>query len=188
MNSTPLNFIYSTVQVAKLLDIGRSTVNKYARSLENAGYVFTKDDKDHRAFTDHDIIAFKALLDLLARGAEYESAVNATVERYSRVYSSDSVSLVATPDSSTEVAMLNAKVDDLISAVAALSNRIDEIVDEKVRLQVAAAASGIGDQVNGVLEEVRQAQDRADQQLTEIAGAVSRLELHGRRKRFFGLF
>ncbi|MEK5322685.1 hypothetical protein NSS94_26160, partial [Paenibacillus sp. FSL L8-0644] len=98
--------------------------------------MFTKDDKDHRAFTDHDIIAFKALLDLLARGAEYESAVNATVERYSRVYNSDSVSLVATPDSSTEVAMLNAKVDDLISAVAALSNRIDEIVDEKVRLQV----------------------------------------------------
>ncbi|MMZ53663.1 hypothetical protein D1872_154630 [compost metagenome] len=183
-----MRIVYSTVQVANVLNIGRSTVNKYARSLEEAGYLFTKDEKEHRAFVDHDIVAFRALLDFLNRGVEYQSAVSTVVERYKRLPGSDSLAVVATSGSSAEVATLNAKVDDLIAAVAALSGRIDEIVNEKVRLQVAAAAAEIGDQVNGVLDEVRQAQDRTDQQLTEIAGAVSRLELHGKRKRFFGLF
>ncbi|MDH2333074.1 hypothetical protein MHB54_17285 [Paenibacillus sp. FSL M7-0802] len=89
-------------------------VNKYARTLEEAGYAFAKDEKEHRAFVNHDKVAFCALLDFLNRGIEHQSAINAVVEQW--------------------------------------------------------AYSGVGDQVNGVLEEVRQAQERADQQLTEIAG------------------
>lgn len=185
MDSKPINFVYSTVQVATLLNIGRSTVNKYARSLEDAGYVFTKDEKDRRGFTDHDIIAFKGLVDLLVRGAEYESAVNATVERYSKALNSESVAVVATPDSSTEVAMLHAKMDDLLSAVAMLSGKIDQIVDERVRIEVAAASEGINTQVTQVLDEIRKAQDRTDQKLDEIS---SRVETHGKRKKFLGLF
>lgn len=136
-------------------DINVSFCATYARNLEEAGYVFTKDDKDHRGFTDHDILTFKALVDLLARRAEYGSAVNSVVERYRRLPNSDSVAVVATTDSRTEVAMLNAKVDELVQAVSLLSSKIDEIVDERVRDRVAAAASGISDQVNQVLEEVR---------------------------------
>lgn len=185
MDSKPLNFVYSTVQVATLLNIGRSTVNKYARSLEDAGYVFTKDEKDRRGFTDHDIIAFKALVDLLVRGAEYESAVNSTVSRYSKAENSDSLAVVATPDSSTEVAMLHAKMDDLLSAVGMLSTKIDQIVDERVRIEVAAASEGINTQVTQVLDEIRKAQDRTDQKLDEIS---SRVETHGKRKKFLGLF
>ncbi|MGP3788614.1 MULTISPECIES: hypothetical protein [Paenibacillus] len=185
MDVKPLNFVYSTVQLATTLKIGRSTVNKYARSLESAGYVFMKDEKEHRAFTDHDIIAFKALIDLLTRGAEYDSAVEATVSSYSRTNNSDSVALVATSDSKPEIAMLNAKVDDLISAVAMLSGKIDQIVDERVRIEVAAASEGINTQVTQVLDEIRKAQDRTDQKLDDIA---SRVETHGKRKKFLGLF
>ncbi|WP_151879737.1 hypothetical protein, partial [Mycobacterium tuberculosis] len=184
MNNEPLNFVYTTVQVATALNIGRSTVNKYARSLEEAGYVFTKDDKDHRAFTDHDILTFKALVDLLTRGAEYGSAVNSVVERYRRSPSSDSLAVVATPDSSGEVAMLNAKVDDLIRAVSLLSSKIDEIVDERVRDQVAAAAAGIGEQVNQVLEEVRSEQIQTNEKLDVL---TSRIEAHGKRKKIPGI-
>ncbi|KAA8787850.1 hypothetical protein EC604_28925 [Paenibacillus amylolyticus] len=185
MSNKPLNFVYSTVQVATLLNIGRSTVNKYARSLEEAGYVFTKDEKDRRGFTDHDIIAFKALVDLLTRGAEYESAISSVVARYSSVENSDSTAIVATPDSSKEVAMLHAKMDDLLKAVAMLSNKIDQVVDERVRIEVAAASEGINTQVTQVLNEIQQAQVRADRKLDEIA---SRVETHGKRKKFLGIF
>lgn len=185
MDVKPLNFVYSTVQLATTLKIGRSTVNKYARSLESAGYVFMKDEKEHRAFTDHDIIAFKALIDLLTRGAEYDSAVEATVSSYSRANNSDSVALVTTSDSKPEIAMLNAKVDDLISAVALLSSKIDQIVDERVRVEVAVATANIEDQVKYVLDDVRAAQDRTEQKIDEM---VSRIELHGKRKKFLGIF
>ncbi|VTR24368.1 Uncharacterised protein [Actinobacillus pleuropneumoniae] len=192
MSIEPLNFVYTTVQVANVLNIGRSTVNKYARSLEDAGYAFVKDDKERRAFTDHDIIAFRALLDLLDRGVEYASAINAVVERYKPYARSDSLAVVATPDSRSDVAMLNAKVDELVQAVSLLSSKIDEIVDERVRDQVAAAASGISDQVNQVLEEVRSDQARTHQNLEKtnekLDVLVSRIEAHGKRKKFLGLF
>jgi len=54
-------------------------VNKYARTLEEAGYAFAKDEKEHRAFVNHDKVAFCALLDFLNRGIEYQSAINAVV-------------------------------------------------------------------------------------------------------------
>jgi ABC-type transporter Mla subunit MlaD len=88
--------------------------------------------------------------------------------------------------------MLNAKVDELVQAVSLLSSKIDEIVDERVRDQVAAAASGISDQVNQVLEEVRSDQARTHQNLEKtnekLDVLVSRIEAHGKRKKFLGLF
>lgn len=185
MNSNSLNFVYSTLQVATLLNIGRSTVNKYARSLEEAGYVFRKDDKDHRAFVNHDIVAFRALVDLLSRGAEYGSAVNAVVEQYSGHSDSDSLAVVATPGSRAEVATLNAKVDELIKAVAMLAGQVEQIVDDRVKQEVAAATASLGDQVNQVVQEVRSAQQQTDQKLDEM---MSRIETHGKRKKFLGIF
>ncbi|MFB5269933.1 hypothetical protein ACE41H_24560 [Paenibacillus enshidis] len=165
--------------------MGRSTLNKYARSMEDAGYVFTKDEHGNRAYTDHDIVAFRVLVDLLGRRADYESAINATVREYSRVSSSDPRLLVAMPNSSVEIATLHAKLDELAQAMVMLSGKIDQIIDERVRSEVAAAAAGIGDQFNEVLGEVRAAQDRTDQKVDEL---LSRVEVHGKRKRFFGLF
>ncbi|MEK3950418.1 hypothetical protein MHB46_18660 [Paenibacillus sp. FSL H7-0703] len=57
-------------------------VNKFARTLEEAGYAFAKDEKKHQAFVDHDIVAFSELLDFLNRGVEYQCAINAVVEQY----------------------------------------------------------------------------------------------------------
>lgn len=177
-----MKYAYTTVQVATALNIGRSTVNKYARSLEEAGYYFVKDDKERRTFVDHDIVAFRAFLDLLHRGVEYDRAVKATVERYKWHEHSDALALSATPGSSADIATLNAKVDEMTQAMVMLTEKIDQIVDERVRSEVAAAAAGIGNQVNEVLGEVRAAQDRTDQKVDEL---LTRAELHGKRKRFW---
>ncbi|WP_336078723.1 hypothetical protein [Paenibacillus sp. 203] len=97
-----------------------------------------------------------------------------------------------------------------------MSNRLDEIMDKvednEIQLQIAVAAFDRIDQISdevkvdmlfaevgmsltevynlidSITSRLNLERDRADQQLTEIAGAVSRIELHGKRKRFFGLF
>lgn len=172
-----LEFVYGTQQVAKFMNIGRSTVNKYARSLEDAGYPFTKDEKEHRSYTEHDLLTFRSLIDLLSRGVDYDSAVNTIAVRYRRYVGSDTVALVATPSSDHDIAILNAKVDELMTTMSMLSSHFNEMVDERVRSEVAA--------MNDVLQEIKVAQQQSDKKLDEV---VSRLKTHGKRKKFLGLF
>lgn len=188
MSSDALKFVYTTAEVARAVDIGRSTLNKYARALEDAGYVFAKDDKGLRGFTDHDIVAFKALVDLCNRGLKLDSAVNTVVSRYKAGDQSDSVDLVATNGSSINVATvnaMNAKIDQLIEVVAHLTEKMDGIIDDRVRKEVAAATAGVNEEVSRVLQEVRAIQDDTNQKIGELG---SRLEAHGKRKKFLGLF
>jgi biotin operon repressor/gas vesicle protein len=166
-----LQYLYSTAQLALMLGIGRSTVNKYARSLESAGYVFLKDSNGHRTYSEHDIVALRALSELLTRGVEYDSAVNDVVARYKAVSHSESVLMVASSSSVSDVATLNEKVDELIYVVGQLNNRISEIVDERVRSEVASATAGISGQVQEVLTEVRAAQERSEQQFIELGSS-----------------
>lgn len=185
MNSDKLEYLYSTHQLATTLDIGRSTVNKYTRSLEDAGYEFLKDNNGHRTYAEHDVITLRSLLELLARGVEYNSAIKAIVERYKPSFRSDDIVLPATLNSDSDLAIINDKVDQLIYAVTQLSERINDIVDERVRVEVSTAALEISGQVNQILDEVRSAQERTDQKLEDLG---SRIEQHGKRKKFLGLF
>ena len=185
MSNQDLKYLYSTSQLATTLNIGRSTVNKYARSLEEAGYEFLKDGNGYRTYAEHDIIAFRALAELLVRGVDYGRAIIDTVARYKPNSRSEAVVLPATLHSVQDAAMLAAKVDELLHIMGQLNGKISDIVDERVRNEVAAATAGINDQVHEVLNEVRVAQERTEQQLNDLG---SRIDQHGKRKRFFGLF
>lgn len=189
LSNQDLKYLYNTAQLATTLNIGRSTVNKYTRSLEEAGYEYLKDGYGHRSYAEHDIIALRALVELLARGVDYGSAIKDIVARYKPNSRSESLDLTATPGSSHHVAiadaMLTAKIDELMYVVTQLNGKINDIVDERVRNEVAAATAGISGQVNEVLNEVRTAQERTEQQLSELG---SRIEQHGKRKKFLGLF
>lgn len=189
MSNQDLRYLYNTAQLATTLNIGRSTVNKYTRSLEDAGYEYLKDGYGHRSYAEHDIIALRALLELLARGVDYGSAIKDIVARYKPIPRSESLDLTATSGSSQQVAIadatLIAKIDELMYVVSQLNGKINEIVDERVRSEVAAATAGISGQVHEVLVEVRAAQERTEMQFNELA---SRIELHGKRKKFLGLF
>lgn len=189
LSNFDLKYLYNTAQLATTLKIGRSTVNKYTRSLEDAGYEYLKDGYGHRSYAEHDIIALRALIELLARGVDYGSAIKDVVARYKPNSRSDSLDLTATPGSSHQVAIadatLMAKIDELTLVVSQLHGKINDIVDEHVRKEVAAATAGISSQVNDVLNEVRAGQERTEQQLTELG---SRIDQHGKRKKFLGLF
>jgi len=47
-----------------LLDLKVSTIRKYANVLQKAGYHFYKNDKGHRGYYDHDVIALRKLTDI----------------------------------------------------------------------------------------------------------------------------
>lgn len=191
MSNQPIEFVYNTHRIAQLLNIGRSTVNRYCRSLESAGYEFLKDN-GYRSFTEHDLSAFRALTELLARGMNYDTAIQTITEKYQRNNSQevDSVSLAVaahhlSDPTRQEVAILNQKVDELIGAVAQLSSRIDQIIDERVQGEVAAASQLLNEQVQNVVRQVQAAQEKTNQKLDEM---LSRIETHGKRKKFLGLF
>lgn len=187
MSNHPFDFVYNTNRVATLLSIGRSTVNRYCRSLEDVGYVFMKENS-YRSFTEHDLSAFRSLIELLARGMDYDNAILTVFERYNSKSNSVSLAVAAHTNSDQqhqEVAILNQKMDELLRSVSMLSDRMDQIIDERVRSEVAVATSHINHQVEEITEEIREVQIRSNQKLDEI---LTRMETHGRKKRFLGLF
>lgn len=185
LSNSDLKYLYSTAQLATTLKIGRSTVNKYARSMEEAGYAFLKDANGYRTYGEHDIIALRALIELLARGVDLNSGINDVVARYKPLSKSESVVMVAPSNSVQDVATLSAKMDQLLYVIEQLNDKINNIVDERVRSEVAVATAGINSEVYEVLNEVRAAQERTEMQLIELG---SRMDQHGKRKKFMGLF
>lgn len=173
MNNSWVGHVYSTQQISDVLKVGRSTVNKYARSLEDAGYVFKKDENDWRAFTEHDLIMFRALVELLSRGVHYDSAIFSIVERYHT--DSDRHYLpVAAISSSNTFLNLEEKFDAIVFAIQSLSN----CIDERVKSEVASATDQLCIQVNDMAEQVRETRESMDEKLDTL---LCRIEKHGKR-------
>jgi biotin operon repressor len=171
-----IGHVYSTQQIADMLDIGRSTVNKYARNLEDMGYEFKKADNEWRAFTEHDLIMFRALVELLARGVRYDSAILSIVERYKTNPNSHHMPVAATLDSSNFIKM-EEHLDAVMFAIQSLSKRIDETIDARVKSEVAAATAQLSTQVDNVAEQIRITKESTDEKLNIL---LSRTETHGR--------
>jgi predicted transcriptional regulator len=168
-----IKIVYETHQVANLLQIGRSTVNKYARSMEEQGYVFMKDGKQRRSYIEHDLVVFRALVELLSKGVEYDSAIKSIVARYKRYSGSEPVAVIATSDSSYEIATLNDKLDKLIQVVSQLQHGVNE--------QIRSEVSELEQQIKEIACSVEQNNEKLDV-------ALSRLEKHGKRKKIFRWF
>lgn len=56
--------IYSSSNVATLLNIQESTLRKYCILLEKAGYHFHKNEFGHRGFYDKDVITLRKMIDI----------------------------------------------------------------------------------------------------------------------------
>jgi len=89
---TDNQFIYSPNDIATLLNLKVSTIRKYANVLQKAGYHFYKNDKGHRGYYDHDVIAFKKFIEIKSHpDMTLEQAANAVVSwvKQSNVSGSD---------------------------------------------------------------------------------------------------
>lgn len=59
--------VYSSSQIADLLQVQESTLRKYCLILQEQGYEFLKNEHGHRAFFDDDIIVLRKFLELKSK-------------------------------------------------------------------------------------------------------------------------
>lgn len=170
-----VGLVYSTQQVADTLKIGRSTVNKYARSLEDEGYNFKKGENDRRAFTEHDLIMFRALVDLLDRGVQYDSAISTIALRYNTNQDAHLPVAVNEPNTA-QLGHVEAQLEAVMSAISSLSDRVDCIIDERVKHEVAVATEQLNTQIAELSDQLRESQDVANEKLDTVLSRLDRYE------------
>nr|WP_189667129.1 DUF3967 domain-containing protein [Pseudomonas amygdali] len=69
---------YTTKQVADNLSVSTSAMRKWCLMLEDAGYVFERNEKNNRVFYDHDMLALRHLKKLTQEdGKSLENAIKA---------------------------------------------------------------------------------------------------------------
>src|SRR5699024_2878625 len=70
---------YSASDITALLDIKDSTLRKYCLMLEDKGYEFQKNNRDHRFFRDDDIITLRKFITLKDNGMSLEESAEGVV-------------------------------------------------------------------------------------------------------------
>lgn len=73
---------YASSEVAKRILVEPVTVRKYSQMLEEKGYVFERDNKDRRRYTEVDLTAFQHLITLRQGGLSVEESVEKIAELY----------------------------------------------------------------------------------------------------------
>lgn len=122
---------YTTQQLAEVLQIGRSTLNKYSRSLEENGYIFIKGENEKRAYTEHDIVALRQLMAYFDRGMAYDSAIKSVASQYKRTGNTQ-IAIAATQQSIMSEALdnryvaLEEKLEKLVEMNKTLFVRLDD--------------------------------------------------------------
>lgn len=162
---------YTTQQLAEILDIGRSTLNKYSRSMEEAEYTFIKGENDKRAYTEHDIKALRQLQAYLSRNMAYDSAIKSVSMQFRRVGNVQIAMPAMHGNEGDSFAIeryeaLEAKVDDLIEMNRALLARLDER-DNAIRqlTEIVTAQKAIA---AGADHEREQREQERDEKLTQV--------------------
>ncbi|RUU74308.1 DUF3967 domain-containing protein [Mesorhizobium sp. M7A.F.Ca.MR.362.00.0.0] len=76
------NKTYTSSEIAKQILVEPVTVRKYSQMLEDKGYIFNRDNKDHRRYTDNDLTAFKHLTALRNNGLSVDESINHIANLY----------------------------------------------------------------------------------------------------------
>ena len=71
--------VYSASDITSLLDIKDSTLRKYCLMLEDKGYEFQKNNRDHRFFRDDDIITLRKFITLKDNGMSLNESAEGVV-------------------------------------------------------------------------------------------------------------
>lgn len=81
-NTSTTEKVYTTKEVATLLDIAIPTVRKYAQILEKHSYRFMRNEAGNRLFVLDDINAFKHLVELRKADVSVETSAKLVAERF----------------------------------------------------------------------------------------------------------
>lgn len=126
-----INYIYNTKQIANTLKISRSTVNKYARSLEKFGYEFKKNINNWRIFSKYDLIVFYSLIELLSQGIYYNNAIILTIKKY-KINLNINYSSINFTINNNKLLEIEAKLNFIILTIQSLSVHINENIKKEI--------------------------------------------------------
>lgn len=73
---------YASGEIAKRILVEPVTVRKYSQMLEEKGYVFEKDNKGHRRYSETDLTALQHLITLRQGGLSVEESIEKIAELY----------------------------------------------------------------------------------------------------------
>jgi biotin operon repressor len=170
MNNDNIDLSYAAQNVAETLGIGRSTLNKYSRSLEEHGYTFAKDDRGNRVYTEHDIVALRHFTSLLTKNIMYDKEIRTTADKYGRFIEGSSYVASADMNSDKNAAVTGKLVnsDTIFEEVVALRSDVDNLIEINLllvqqlqeeletRLQIAASSELTAEKrVNEILDAER---------------------------------
>lgn len=183
--------LYSPGEVALHMDIERQTVTKYARLFEDNGYIFHKDDKGKRAYTDTNIMMFKDLITQRNKpGVTLESAAKSLAAIYQSKSVTDTV-IDLPADYNRYDNDINGKLDMLMLAFKELQdinvNQSKEIA--ALRTEVIDLKSGLQEQKliaerdTKLLENLRASQERKREEefetMKQLAAAIEEKQKKG---------
>ncbi|MED5247672.1 MerR family transcriptional regulator [Priestia sp. LL-8] len=110
--------LYSPGEVALQLNIQRQTVTKYARIFETEGFVFHKDEKGNRAYTDTNISMFRRVTNAKSKpGITLETAIKGVIPIYMKDSITPGVTEISTENEQYK-SITNEKLDMLMHALA----------------------------------------------------------------------
>lgn len=148
---------YTVTEVSKEIDIPAGTIRQWEKSLEGA-LTIPRDDKGARYYTDFEIATLRNIKTLRERGLSFE-AIRGVLNN-----SEDYRSVAVQP---TVPAMTQAEaiqtIRSLQEAVEALSSRMEIVVQEAVRREVAT----ISEALNQQQEYIEQSLEARDQRLMQ---------------------
>jgi transposase-like protein len=175
-NSIHTESAYWSSEIAEILGVAPVTLRKWSQELEKHGWRFVKDAQDRRAYTDRDAIALRYLRDLMRdRRTSLESAVQSVINRYG-IEEPEEISLPDIQDRQREKALAvqseaMQRLNDLTLAVQQLTERVDQIVQEQVRNEIAAAREQIAAEIASISEQMNvqtaQLSEKIDTVITE---------------------
>lgn len=187
---------YNTHQVAELLKVGCSTLNKYARSLEDEGYTFKKGKNKRRAYVEHDLIVFRELVELLSKGAYYNSAVKLIADQYKNVINSEYVKgnnfsdseciAISATANNDYVADLEKKMDMFLFAIQTLSERLNNIESKQMNNKIEEEVKQVTMQVNEISKQVQTSKASIENKVDLlISHSLCRVKTHKKRYRWW---
>lgn len=175
MHIDAIELTITAQKVAESLGIGRSTLNKYSRSLEEAGYIFIKDDRGNRAYTERDIITLRHTITLLSKGITYEKAMSDAALKYARIPALEPVAMGDT------INYENRTITEKNSNSTAMFEGFKQELKAEIESQVAAATESLrndNEDLKSILQETLYQLDdmsKQNRQLLEMATAQQQL-------------
>jgi DNA-binding transcriptional MerR regulator len=183
-----LEALYSPGEVASQLNIQRQTVTKYARIFESEGFVFHKDEKGNRAYTDTNISMFRRVTDAKNKpGITLETAVKGVVPMYMKESITSGVTEMSTENEHYKE-VTNEKLDMLMQALAEQqklileqNKKIDSLQEQLNEHRLDAKDRDIK-----LLEHIREHQkERKEEMLLIAQNEVAAAKQEEQKKGFF---